>query len=266
MKSSTIYYFSGTGNSWQAAKKLKEILPKSDLAPIVASMNKKEIQPPSQVIGFVFPIHLSTIPIFILEFIKQLDLSGVEYIFAVASRVGTQHSAFHELEKVLKKRGKKLNAFVSLNMPSNDPKFGFKELPLEQVKIQENAWLEKIKLLAEAIKVTQDLRRPDDAFTTKVPLVNSLAWLVKLTDKIQQNFYADEKCNGCGTCAQVCPSSKIVMVNGRPEWKKKVQCFKCHACLNFCPQKAVQIKGYTEKKGRYHHPYATADDIAQQKL
>nr|WP_231551393.1 hypothetical protein [Methanobacterium sp. SMA-27] len=62
------------------------------------------------------------------------------------------------------------------------------------------------------------------------------------------------------------------MINGKPNWQKDVQCFSCHACLNYCPEQAVQIKStrllksYTDKNERYPHPYATDDDLAGQKM
>jgi len=84
-------------------------------------------------------------------------------------------------------------------------------------------------------------------------------------------FYSNSKCAGCGTCEKVCLSGKVKMVNEKPVWQEDVQCFYCDACLNYCPEQAVQIgsnrflKSYTEENGRYFHPYATADDIAGQK-
>lgn len=260
-----LFYFSGTGNSLYVVKTLEEKLTSVALRPIASLVGKEKISSIAPVIGFVFPIHLSSIPIFILDFIESMDLQSVEYIFAVATRIGTQHSAFSQLEKKLLTKGKKLNAAISLNMPSNDPKFGFKTLSDEKMKEQESTISDKLSELARKITNREDFREKDTTFTTRIPLVGAIAWLIKLTDNLQQKFYADEKCTGCGICEQVCPSGKIVMKDGRPCWQKKIKCFKCNACLNFCPNQAVQIKGFTEGKARYNHPYATAEEIAQQK-
>ncbi len=62
-------------------------------------------------------------PVPVREFLKKLDLNSAEYIFAVATRAGSQHRAFIDLEKILKRKGKSLNSFFTLNMASNDPKF-----------------------------------------------------------------------------------------------------------------------------------------------
>ncbi len=64
-------------------------------------------------------------------------------------------------------------------------------------------------------------------------------------------FYVNkEKCNGCGICAENCPTSTISLVNGKPIWGDK--CYQCLCCINYCPQYAIQYGKQTEKRGRYN--------------
>lgn len=84
-------------------------------------------------------------------------------------------------------------------------------------------------------------------------------------------FFHDDKCNGCGLCEKVCLSGKIKVIDGKPVWQKKILCYMCYACVNYCPRISVQVgdipgvKSYTTKNGRYPHPYATINDISLQK-
>jgi ferredoxin len=265
MNKMEIFYFSGTGNSLHIAKKLQEKIPGAELIPIAQLMGRKLVKPKARAIGFIFPIYLTAMPVFIKKFISEMDLSQADYIFAVVTRIGTQHSAFYSLEKIFKKKGKKLNASFTINMPSNDPKFGFRELSQDELSKIESSADKKINLIAKTANNREDLREKDVSFSGRVPFVGVLSIIVDLTDSMGVNFYADEKCAGCGTCAKVCPSKTIIMQNRKPVWQKNVKCFKCNACLNYCPQRAIQIKGFTEGKGRYSHPYATVDEITQQK-
>ncbi len=265
MNKITLYYFSGTGNSLHVARGIAKYLPDLEMIPIISLSSLEEIKTESEIVGFVFPIHLSTIPIFILDFIKKIDFSNTSYIFAAASRAGTQHSAFYQIDKILKTKGKKLNAAASFNLPSNDPKFSFKALTPEEDAANEKNLQQEIILFTDRIKNKQDLMEEDQKYTIKVPLVKALFGLVKLLDGLSQQFYTDNKCTGCQVCAEVCPAGKIIMRDGKPLWQKDIKCLKCYACLNFCPHQAVQIKGYTEGKGRYSHPFATKEDIAAQK-
>jgi NAD-dependent dihydropyrimidine dehydrogenase PreA subunit len=57
-------------------------------------------------------------------------------------------------------------------------------------------------------------------------------WLAKL-------FFASSACDGCGLCAEKCPTASIRMRGGRPFWK--FSCESCMRCLNVCPRKAVQV-------------------------
>lgn len=260
-----IYYFSGTGNSLHAAKELAKNLPNAKLIPIAGFLDEKTFMPQGSTVGFAFPVHMTAIPVVVRDFIGKLDLQKTRYIFAIVTRIGTQHSAFSEIDKILHKKNKNLDAAFSLNMPSNDPKFNYKALAPDETAKLESAMRENIKKIAMVILNKEKSRDKDTSYISRVPFLRLISLLAILTDGIQHNFYANEKCTGCGTCEKVCLSKKIKMSGGKPIWQKDVKCFKCYACLNYCPNQAVQIKGQTEKNGRYSHPYAAASEIAAQK-
>lgn len=46
-----------------------------------------------------------------------------------------------------------------------------------------------------------------------------------------------QACNGCGHCAETCPSGNIVMIDSKPTFNSK--CFFCMNCLYSCPQHAL---------------------------
>ena len=50
-------------------------------------------------------------------------------------------------------------------------------------------------------------------------------------------FFATADCDGCGECAERCPTGHIKMVDGRPVWPKP--CFLCAACGDVCPNNAI---------------------------
>ena len=64
---------------------------------------------------------------------------------------------------------------------------------------------------------------------------------------------------------KICLSERIKLVDGKPQWDKKIICYHCIACINYCPVESIQISKKSENCGRYPHPYATLDDIASQK-
>lgn len=129
-----IYYFSGTGNSLYVARELQQRILDSTLVPIAALLNEssnakvrvdekdKKIKTTAETVGFVFPCHGLTIPIPVRLFLRNLDLTTAEYLFAIATRGGTIFRGFSTIDKIINKQGKCLHASFIINMGMNDPK------------------------------------------------------------------------------------------------------------------------------------------------
>jgi len=271
-----IYYFSGTGNSLHVAKEMQKRIPKTELIPIISLLDKNIIKTNSKTIGFVFPVHALTIPIAVKKFLRKIDLTSAEYIFALATRASTTHRAFDKIEKMLKKKSKSLDSYFTLNMASNDPK-GKDWIPPtdeELVKLESEVD-DKLDSIQKIVIKKEKSREKDTKFTIPVnflleKFVLSAMTVSEYTGGVNY-FCSDSKCTGCGTCEKVCLSGKIKMIDNKPMWQKKVFCYMCYACVNFCPVLAVQInditfvKSNTRQNKRYPHPYGTVNDIAEQK-
>ncbi len=268
-----IYYFSGTGNSLHIAEEIGKRIPGTKLIPIVSLLNRNIIETDAELVGFVFPIHLAMSPVPVREFLGKLDIKAAEYIFAVATRAGSQHRAFIDVDNILKKKGKVLDSYFSLNMASNDPKFeGWQPATDKEIADLEAEIQNKLDSIQKVILNREKNREKDTNFTTPMPSFSILSLLLPFLNRFYDvELYSNSKCAGCGTCEKVCLSGKVKMVDEKPVWQEDIRCFYCDACLNYCPEQAVQIgsnrflKSYTEENGRYSHPYATADDIAGQK-
>ena len=48
------------------------------------------------------------------------------------------------------------------------------------------------------------------------------------------------KCNGCGTCLDVCPMD-VFELNEKAEVKNADECIGCRACELQCPEQAITI-------------------------
>jgi len=278
-----IYYFSGTGNSLYVARELQKKIPNSSLIPIIRLLNKNtNIKTNAAVIGFVFPVHALTIPIAVKRFLKKADMSTAEYIFAIATRGSTLFRGFGLIDRLLAKKKKRLHAHFILTMGLNDPKHQSYQSPdADEITRLENIVQKKLNTIHNIILDKRFSREKDIEYTVGFsyhPFINFLLekavlWGMDFSEYIGgvNYFYTDNKCNGCGICQQICLARKIKMQGKRPVWQKKVFCYMCYACINFCPTKAIQInsipavKSFTPTSGRYSHPYAKVKDIAVQK-
>jgi len=51
----------------------------------------------------------------------------------------------------------------------------------------------------------------------------------------------EEKCNGCETCVEECPSDAIKMVDGKAVVDSE-SCVDCGACIDACPEEAISME------------------------
>ena len=63
MNNVNIYYFSGTGNSLYIAKELQKRIPETILIPMLSLLEKESISTKANIIGLVFPIYLTSLPV-----------------------------------------------------------------------------------------------------------------------------------------------------------------------------------------------------------
>ena len=259
----TIYFFTGTGNSLKIARALAGKLKDSEIIPIAKIWQMENIDSTTEKVGFIFPLYYSGLPKIVHDFINKLDLSKSNYLFtAITSAGDINEQPLQQLNKILLTKGKILNAGFYITMPSNyiigyevpseESQKAFFEKAIKQVEsISEIIKSEKENLNQDIFK--QDVRRSEGINKEFRDEVNT-------SDK---SFYADDNCTSCGICEEVCPVNNIIIVEGKPEWQHK--CQQCLACINFCPEKSIQFGTDTLKTQRYHHPEITLQDIINQK-
>jgi len=244
------------------AKCLKEKLNECELIPIAGLINQDSIIATSDKVGFVFPVYDWSLPKIVNDFVEKIDLSNTKYIFAVATMGGfsRQYVAPH-LNNLLKPKNKELDAAYNLRIYSNNI-FGSKHInPIPSKEKGEkrirNAEL-KLEEIAEIIRTNQKSKINKGSNMMKRSYENFL----KEVNTMDEKYYTDERCNGCGICEKLCPVDNIKLVNEKPEWQHK--CQMCLACLHYCPQEAIQHGEYTLGRARYNHPYIKMKELMNQ--
>lgn len=258
-----IYYFTGTGNSLAAAKKIATALGNCELVPIVSLKDTSgDIVPAVDRVGIVAPVYDLGLPAIVVEFLERLDLEKAGYTFCVLTMGGFGTSALHQAnDSIRKKNGRSLDAAWVVRMVGN---FVPLYSPAEGKKKDDNLAAADTRLAAIAGDIDNGITvRPKIS-----PVTSFLKWLVydKFMQQIHEadkQFVADEKCTYCGTCSQVCPVKNIVMVEEKPQWQH--HCELCMACLNLCPAQAIQWTEKTKNRGRYRHPDLKIADMKAQR-
>lgn len=254
--STTIYFFSGTGNSLKIAKDLSNQLEDSKIIQISEKNLSTTNDTLSDKVGFVYPIYFNGLPAMVKKFIENLEINKDAYFFAVATFGGTAGISFNQIDDILNKKGASLSASFKVKMPGNYQVMYSPWSEEKQMKRFEILNREVVKI-AESIKGSR-VDTTNRAGGIKKAVIGLIYNTFKPNEK-DNNFWTTEACNGCGTCLKVCPANNITIVDGKPEWNHK--CELCLACMQWCPKESIQYKKSTLKRGRYHHPEIKASEL-----
>ena len=255
----TLYYFSGTGNSLVVARHLARELGETEIIPMAKVINNEEISSDSEGIGIIYPVYMWGMPLMVVNFIRKLNLNKDKYIFAIATYGGMVGGALRQTDNELRAKGLKLKAGFAVMMPGNYTPL-YEAIPFDKQKKMFREEEKRIKEIAHIIKETQE-SKVEMSFPL-ITLVFSKVLYELFSPKIKtmdRSFWADKKCNSCGVCQRVCPVGDIRMNEGKPEWLN--HCEQCLACLHWCPQEAVQFGKKTSARKRYHHPEVVVEDF-----
>ena len=242
-----IFYFTGTGNSLYAAKKLAD--ESEQIVSIVEALRGKAFHytlKEGEALGFVFPVYFYTVSDPVLELVRKLTVENTGFVYAVIPCGASIGAAGGLLKSELKKRGLELQRVDALVVPDGALIFYDIDSPEKMRKTLEAA-------TKELASIKRAIDRRESNVIKGSPALGKV-WLAAYHACMSTKpFHADEKCIGCGKCASICPAGAIEMIDGRPAWTKS-KCLKCCGCINRCPVSAIQYGKKTASRGRYVNP------------
>lgn len=253
-----VYYFSGQGNSRAAALLLARELHQPAVSITRATLDAAATATPPEANRpnvWVFPVHAWGVPRPVGQYISRLasgsDGSSGESVHHMVATCGDDIGLTDRLwAKAIRRRGWRVGGIFSVAMPNTYVCLpGFDVDPAE---------LAAAKLTAAAPSLTAIAQRIAEGRADGVRSVvaGSFPWLKSCVLRPLFNaflmsprgFHADlSRCDGCGTCAALCPMANIAMEAHRPRWGG--DCTMCLACYHRCPREAVGYRRMTSGKG-----------------
>jgi len=258
----TIYYFSGTGNSLAFARELANELGETDLVSIPEAMKDGGVDVSTPNIGFIFPVYAWGPPRIVEEFIEHLELTQDHYIFAIATCGGIPGGTLVMLNKMLKKRGGKLDIGFVIKEASYQLQEDNGLISMMKRLSDTEAFSsgkERLDEIAEAIKARRKGKLEKNPVLPRALGSMFHGTAMKMFQKADDLFYTNDDCAGCGTCARLCPRDNITMDDGRPKWNN--DCEQCMACIQWCPRSAIQIQVDTAMADRGHNQAVKLADM-----
>lgn len=236
-KKRVVLYFTGTGNCLYIARQLagKE----GEILSIPQLMRKKQFEIEADEIGLVYPIYGHMPPYMVREFIKKAQLKA-EYKFAVLTYGMRKCNAVEIWDGISRKAGNVFDYIGTIVMVDNWlPNFDMNE----QMKIDKHIPENLAKITSDLSNrrrwhepVTQEEREQHEGFMSLSGLDPEVGFLMKA----DRSFRVTDDCIHCGICTYVCPRGNYQLTGQGV--KMQGDCEFCFACIQNCPQRAIQFK------------------------
>ena len=246
---SYIFWFSGTGNSFYAAKRLAAGLGKPELVHMTDETPAGAVGGKGAKIGFVFPSYYGNLPRAVRSFVERLEIKPDTYIFTVVTMGGVGQGSVAALDKALQAKGLRLNYGKCVRMPAN---YVIKYDPADLGKSRKTLEKADSRLQKFASEIASGMNS-----IKKLPI--TAMNLYKDVEVLDAGFSVTRACNGCGQCEKICPVRNIRMNDGKPVWLH--HCEHCVACISWCPVEAIEYGGLTQTRRRYKNPLIKINEL-----
>ncbi|MDR3282989.1 MAG: EFR1 family ferrodoxin [Candidatus Methanoplasma sp.] len=227
-----VFYFTSTGNSLHAARRIG-----GEPVSIPQAFKAGNLEFADDSIGLVFPVYFGGLPAIVERFLKESKLDA-EYLFAVLTYGGGAMNSVKILEKTAAKNGVRFDYINAIEMIDNYvPLYNIeKEIAKGPGKDIEG----RLDAIAKDIdaKKTGVSRQSGLGLRLAGGIVRSIPSMSVRPDR-DKTFIIDESCNKCGICAKACPVGNIVVDDSV---KHLHRCEWCLGCINLCPENAVHLK------------------------
>lgn len=254
-----IFYFSATGNSYYAAKKLADATNDTLYSiPDCVKAGKSTFQvAKGENVGIVCPTYYFGLPAIVHSFLCSLMLTNAEesYFYALFTCGSETGNIVKQYTSLMKLKVVPVHAIFDLPMVDNF---------VTMFDVDAPEVIEKKLDAADAAlaDITAKILRKEVGFFNShkgklAGLKTSILYPRYATGRRTKKFTVSPSCIGCGRCAKFCPVNAISMREDMvPVWVAE-QCSLCLGCVNGCPAHAIQYGKGTKKHGRYMNPRVT---------
>lgn len=246
-----ILYFSGTGNSAYAAKRVAEAVGDEvlDLFPKLRARDHSPLESRRPWL-VVSPVYAWRLPHLLQDWLEQTPLTGSKELYFLLTCGSSMGNAGKYLEALCRKKGLSYRGCFAVQMPENYIalfRTPSREAALEIIHRAEPSIQDAAALLARGEPFPQ--QKPSLLARFCSGPVNRVFYPLFVH---AEKFSVTDRCSACGACAALCPLENIRLEAGRPHWGKS--CTHCMACICRCPAQAIEYGHHSRSLPRYTCP------------
>ena len=244
-----ILYFSGTGNSGYAARRIADGLgePLLCLNDRIKAGDTAPVETGERLV-IVTPTYAWRIPRIVEDWLLHTELTGAKrawFVMTCGSEIG---NAAKYNRALCREKGLVYMGTAQIVMPENFIAM-FNAPTVEEARRIVAKAEPFIDRAIAAIRAGHMFSPPRKKLYDRIAssAVNPVFYLLFVK---ANPFTASDVCIGCGKCEKLCPLNNITLQNARPVWGSN--CTQCMACICYCPTRAIEYGKKSVGKPRYH--------------
>lgn len=246
MKNILAVYFSGTGNTLYAVKKICDCFMEKNINCRLFNI-ENEVDPQSfndaDVIIIAYPIHSSFMPFIMKDFIKNnAFLFKDKKIITIVTQMIFSGDGGALVSRLLKNKNVQIISSLHINLSAN---FAIKSEDINLKIYQDKIKKANLKIIGAIDKISkgQKIKNGRRFFSRFLGFIQRTPHR-PIIKRLRRRIRINQSCIKCNKCTELCPINNILLENN--ELVTKDICTLCHRCVNSCPTKAI---GLFTKKG-----------------
>ncbi len=268
------FYFTGTGNTWWAAREFTSIAKNAGHEAAYYSLESETLQKggdemiariikESDAIGIAYPVYGSTLPEIMWDFLDRLirirrQFPQIERKVGYTLTTMALFSGDGALvpRKKLKQAHFILKGAINLIMASNMgiPYFRYNPVGMEKLERRKAYDRKKLAKLVRRLGSGKKYLEGRNPFLIAIGFFQRI--FMPLEKKIIHKYWSVhmESCTRCMLCVNTCPTDSIEYFEEKDTFTLKSTCISCLRCYNYCPTNSILLfnKGMNTKKYRRH--------------